>query len=73
MNDFVWRAGPLRDRWDIVAESGAVHLVNQDAEKSGGLFVWVGLELRVDFDDEGGSHSREQTSLSSKLACVSSK
>jgi len=70
MDDLVWRAGPLRNRWDVVAESGVVHLVDQDAEESGGLFVWVGLELGIDFDDEGRSHSREQTGLMFKLARV---
>ena len=62
--------GPLLDRRDIIAKGGVIHFVDEDTEESSGVFVWVGLELGVDFDDEGGSHCREQTRLTSKLARV---
>ena len=38
-------------------------LVDQDTEEGGRLFVWVWPELRVDLDDECGSHRGEQTGL----------
>ena len=70
VDDLMRRACALRDRWDVAAKSGVVHLVGQDAEESSGLFVWVGLELGVDFYNEGGCYGREQTGLSSKSARV---
>ena len=59
----MWRAGPLWDHRDTVAESGVVHLIDEDAEESGGLFVGVLLELGVDLDDECRGHGRKQTGL----------
>ena len=67
----MWGTGPLWDAWNVVAKSGVVHFVNENAKESGGFFVWIGLELGVDLDDEGGSHGGEQTGLpSSKSARV---
>ena len=63
VDDSAWRAGPLWDCRNVVAENSVVHLVDEDTEESGGLFVGVRLELGVDFDDEGGSDGRKQTSL----------
>ena len=37
--------------------------MDEDAEESGGFFIWVWLELGADLDDEGGSNGGEQTSL----------
>jgi len=56
-------AGPLRYCGNVVTESGVVDLVDEDTEESGGLFVGVWLELRVDLDDECGGDGGEQTSL----------
>ena len=70
MDNCVWGTIPPWDCGDIVPESGVVHLVDEDAEESGGLFIRVGLELGIDLDDEGGSHDGEQTGLSSELARV---
>jgi len=55
----------LRNDGSVAAERGVVHLVDEDAEESGRLFVRIGLELRMDLDDEGGSDGGEQTSLRS--------
>ena len=44
--------------------------MDEDAEESGGLFVWVFLQLGLDLDDECRGHGREQTGLSLELACV---
>jgi len=54
---------PLWDCGDIVAESSVVDLVDEDAEESGRLFVWVRLELGLDLDDERRSHGGKQTGL----------
>ena len=51
------------DRRDVAAESGVVHLVDEDAEERGCFVVWVWLELRVDLDDECRSDGGEQTGL----------
>ena len=51
------------DGRDVIAESGVVHIVEDDTEESSGLLVWVRLELGVDLDDEGGSDGGEQTGL----------
>ena len=48
---------------NVTAESGVVDLVDEDAEESSRLFVRVRLELRVDLDDECGSHCGKQISL----------
>ena len=32
-------------------------------EEGGGLFVGIGLEIRMDVDDEGGADCREQAGL----------
>ena len=56
----------LWDDGNGVAEGGIVHLVNEDTEEGGSLFVRIGLELGVDLDDEGGSDGGEQTSLRHK-------
>ena len=46
-----------------VSEGGVVDLVNQDAKEDRSLVVRIGLQLRVDLDDEGRGHSGEQTGL----------
>ena len=70
MDNHMWGTGPLRDRGDVAAESGVVHLIDQDTEEGGCFFIWVWLELGVDLDDEGGGDGREQTGLPSELARV---
>jgi hypothetical protein len=47
----------------VVAEGGVVDLVDENAEKGGGLVVRVRLELGDDLDDECGGDGGEQTSL----------
>ena len=44
--------------------------MDEDAEESGGLFVWILLQLGLDLDDECRGHGGEQTGLSLELACV---
>jgi len=53
----------LRECRNIIAESGAIGLVNDDRDESGRHSVRVLLELRLDVDGERGSHGGEQTSL----------
>ena len=57
------RTSPLWDGGNVIAESGVVHIVEDYTEESGGILVWIRLELGVDLDDEGGSDGREQTGL----------
>jgi len=64
LDSCVWGTGPSWwESGNIIAESGAVYLVDQDAEEGGRLFVWVWPDLGVDLDDEGGGHRGEQTGL----------
>ena len=70
LDDRVWGPGPLWNLRDIATESGVVHLVDENAEESSGLFVWVRLELGVDLEDEGGSDGGEKTSLRSGSASM---
>ena len=63
MDNSAGRTSPLREGGNVVSEGGVVDLVNEDTEESGGLVVRVGLELRIDLDDECGGDGREQTSL----------
>ena len=42
----MWEGG------NVVPESGVVDLVYEDTEEGGGLVTCVGLQLRVDLDDE---------------------
>ena len=44
--------------------------MDEDAKESGGLFVWVFLQLGLDLSDECRGHGREQTGLSFGLARV---
>jgi len=55
---------------NVVAESGVVYLVNENAEESGGLFIWIRLKLGVDLDNEGRSNGGKQTSLLSESGRV---
>ena len=57
------RAGPLWKGGNVAPECGIIELVDEDAEKGDSLVTRVGLQLRVDLDDEGGSNSGKQASL----------
>jgi len=48
----------------VVTKGGVVDLVNEDSEEGSSLLAGVRLELGLDVDDEGGSDSGEQSSLS---------
>ena len=62
LDNHVWRSSPrLWDGGHVITESCVVHLVDEDTEEGGGLFIWIGLG--VDLDNEGGSDGGEQTSL----------
>ena len=56
-------AGPLGNTGSVDTEGGVVDLVDEDPEEGGSLLARVGLELRLDVDDECGSDRRKQTSL----------
>ena len=52
--------------WDgggLTRNGGLVESEEDGSKKGGGLFVGIGLEIRMDVDDEGGADSREQASL----------
>ena len=70
LDDRAWRTGPLWNCGGIIAESGVIYLMDEDAEESGSLFVRVRLELGVDLDDEGRGNGGEQTSLWSESTRV---
>ena len=44
---------------DAVSKCGVVNLINKNAEESGGLIVGIGLEFRVNLDNERGGDYRE--------------
>ena len=50
---------PLWERRNVASEGGVVDLVNEDLEEGGGVGVRVGLQLRIDLDDEGRSNGRK--------------
>ena len=51
------------ERGRVVPKRGVVDLVDEDAEESNSLVTRVGLELRLDIEDECGGDGGEQTSL----------
>ena len=53
----------MREGGGVVSERGVVDLVDEDAEESDGLVTRVGLELRLDIENECSGDGREQTSL----------
>ena len=63
MDDCLGRTGPLGKGGGVVSERGVVDLVNEDAKESGSLIARVGLELRLDIENESRGDGREQTSL----------
>ena len=63
LDNGVGRACPLRKGGRVISEGGVVDLEDENPEESSGLIIGVRPELGVDLDDEGRSHSGEQTSL----------
>ena len=63
LDDRVWGTGPLREAWRVVSERGVVDLGDEDTEEGDSLITRVGLELRLDIEDESGGDSGEQTGL----------
>lgn len=53
----------MRKAGNVISECGVVNLVDKDPEERSGLFTRVGVQLRIDLDDESGGNSRKQTSL----------
>jgi hypothetical protein len=53
------RAGPLWECRNVVSEGGVVDFVKENTEEGCALVVWIGLEVRVDLDDEGGGDRGE--------------
>ena len=60
------RTCPLGEGGGVVSECGVVDPVDKDAEESDGLITCVGLEFRLDVEDECRGDCGEQTSLWSK-------
>ena len=56
-------ASPLGNSGSVGAKGGVVNFMDEDTEEGGSLLTRVGLELRLDIDDERGSDRREQTGL----------
>ena len=59
----VGRAGPLWESRRVASEGGVVDLGDENTKKSDSLITRVGLELRLDVEDEGGGDGGEQTGL----------
>ena len=57
------RAGPLREGGRVISECSIVDLVDENTGQGSSLFARVGLELRLDVEDEGRSDGGEQTGL----------
>ena len=55
--------GPLRKGGSVVSKGGVVDLVDKDTEESHSLITRIGLESRLDVEDESRCDGREQTSL----------
>ena len=52
-----------RNGGGLPGDGGLVESEEDGSEEGGGLFVGVGLEIRLDVDDKGGADNREQTTL----------
>ena len=52
-DDRARRAGPVRNLGNFASENGVVELEEEDTKESGGFFVRIRLELRINVDDEG--------------------
>ena len=68
LGDLVWGAGPLGNSGSVATEGSVVNLMDKNSEEGGSLLTRVGLELRLDVDDECGGDGGEQTSLLPVLA-----
>jgi len=67
-DDLTGRA--LLDGWDgggFVLDGRLIEGEKDRAEEDCRLFVWIGLETRVDVDDEGGTDGGEQTRLQERV------
>ena len=53
----------MREGRNVATEGGVVYLIDQDPEEGGVLIVRIGLELRIDLDNECRGYGGEQTSL----------
>ena len=58
------RTCPLWEGRGVVSEGGIVDLVDEDTEEGDSLITRIGLELRLDIDDESRGDGGEKTSLS---------
>ena len=56
-------------RWnnDGLARNGRPAKSEDGAKEGGGLFVWIGLEIRMNVGSEGGANSRERTDLQEQM------
>jgi hypothetical protein len=52
-----------RNGGGLAGNGGLVEGEEDGTEEGGGLFVGIGLEIRMDVDDKGGADGREQTGL----------
>ena len=54
------------NRWnggDLTGDGGLIESDEDGTEEGRRLLVGIGLEVRMDIDDEGGADGREQTRL----------
>ena len=58
-----WASLDGRNSVGLSGNGGLVESEEDSSEEGGGLFVGIGLEVRVDVDDEGGTDGREQAGL----------
>ena len=53
----------MREGGRVISECSIVDLVDENTEEGDSLLARVGLELRLDTEDESRSDCREQTGL----------
>jgi len=62
-----WISPGRRDGRGLTRDGGLIESEENRAEESGGLLVRIGLEIRMDVDDEGRADGREQTGLQEQV------
>ena len=67
-DDLAWRI--FLSRWDgrsVTRNGGLIESEENRAEEGSRSLVRIGLEVRMDVDDEGGTDGREQTGLQEQV------
>ena len=62
-----WVFASGRNGGGLAENGGLVESEEYGTKKGSGLFIRIGLEIRMDVDDKGGADCREQTSLQERI------